>query len=333
MFDFFRRWREEAPPHSAPVKTEGEVDVLLTKEATNGAGPAPAVVLGSVGKTPAHKKIRWWIQNPPDAPMRLRITPELCDEMLEYNDANRPLSPGAVKKYARQMAAGQWRVTSDLIVFSDKGRLINGQHRLHAAKLAGVSFDAWVKFGDPDENFAFMDVGKPRGASDVFAINGVKNWAMMASAARWVMAYDMDVMSGGRSGLSFSPTPAEVYEYFCKIPRLADSAAAGRIFAENRLAQPSMMAALHFMCSRKSRTQADEFFQKIGGIGIGSKSDPAYKLHKRLVENVAKSEALKPIVVAAYTVKTWNAFRTGQPLGVLRWRGEQNPQEPFPKVQ
>jgi hypothetical protein len=94
-----------------------------------------------------------------------------------------------------------------------------------------------------------------------------------------------------------------------------------------------MVVGLHYICARKNRGQADDFFEKLAtGLGFTSKNEPVYRLHKRLVENVTKNERLKPIVIAAFTVKAWNAMRTNQPLGVFRWRTEQNPQEAFPKA-
>src|SRR3546814_18015479 len=92
-------------------------------------------------------------------------------------------------------------------MFSKSGRLPDGQHRLLSCIEAGVSIQAYVAFGDDDENFAFIDIGKVRGPADVFAIHGVKNYAAMATATRWVMGYDSGTLSGGSSGLSITATP------------------------------------------------------------------------------------------------------------------------------
>src|SRR3546814_9239768 len=70
--------------------------------------------------------------------------------------------------------------------------------------------------------FAFIDIGKVRGPSDVFAIHGVKNYAAMATATRWVMGYDSGTLSGGSSGLSITATPAELYAAFQTHPRLEE---------------------------------------------------------------------------------------------------------------
>jgi hypothetical protein len=90
---------------------------------------------------------------------------------------------------------------------------------------------------------------------------------------------------------------------------------------------------MHYVCARKNRAQADEFFEKVcAGVRL-DRAEAAYKLHKRLADNARGNERIKPLAIAALTVKAWNAMRSGAPLGVLKWRGEQNPQEPFPKAQ
>jgi hypothetical protein len=333
MWSLFRASRNEKTPPcegGAVIETQTKGDemfVAKTESESNSGGQT------AQGKTPTHKKVRWWIQNPPDSAIRLHITPELADEMLQYNTNNRPFSPGVVEKYARQMKGGGWRLIKAPIVFSVSGRIQDGQHRLRACLESGVGFDAWVAFGDAEENFAFIDIGKARGASDIFAINGVKNWAMAAAASRWCMAYDANAMSGGPSGLSFSPVPADIYTYYTNNKRIADSVHVGQKFISARLVSPSLMTALHYICARKSRAQADEFFEKVAtGIGFTNRTEPAYKLHKRLIDNATGAERLRLVMLGAFTIKAWNAMRNGTPTGVFRWRGEQNPNEAFPKA-
>lgn len=287
---------------------------------------------GSPGfANPSPKKLRWLMDTTEHVLMT--ITPALAQEMLAYNDSNRPLSPNRVKLYARQMLNGEWRLTKQPIIFSKSHKLQDGQHRLRACLDSGMSIRAWVDFGDEDENFAFIDVGKPRGASDIFAINGVKCYTAMAAAARWIMAYDKGALAGGQGGLSFSPTPRELLAYYHGLQGIERSLPVFDAFAESRIASPSAMMAMHYLCARKNRGHADAFFTKVGtGVGFTDKQEPAYKLHKRLIENLTGAERIKPLIIAAYTIKAWNAFRTGKPVGLLRWRGEQKPDESFPKV-
>lgn len=46
-----------------------------------------------------------------------------------------------------------------------------------------------------------------------------------------------------------------------------------------------------------------------------------------IADIIARLEAGEDVNVMA-----WNAMRQGRRLGLLRWRGEQNPNQPFPRV-
>jgi hypothetical protein len=273
------------------------------------------------------KKLRWLIQNPPRDSERFRITPMMATEMLKWNDRNRPASPGVVKKYGELMQAGRWHYTGQPIIFSTS-RLIDGQHRLAACVASGVAIDAMVVFGAPDEAFAFIDVGKTRTASDVFSINGVKNCANMAAAAQWLMHHkngNHGSLGKGRAAKDH----AELFEFYRQHPGLHDSQWVADKFKSLKLVSPSMMLAIHYLCASKNRALADEFFTKVGdGIGFSGKKDPAYKLHKYLVDAAINDERPGRKTAAALVIKAWNAVRLGRDVGALRFL----PEETFPKV-
>lgn len=264
----------------------------------------------------------------------LTITPDMAAEMLVYNTSNRPCSKNVVSKYARQMKAGEWRLTREMLLLSPD-RLIQGQHRLNACIQAGAPFRAYVAFGEPDENFSFVDIGKPRGPADIFAIHGVLNYSAVASATRWLMAYEIGQVSNEKTGHTGNPTPDELYQFYLQHRRIHDSKAVLSAFHESKLAPPSLMLAMHYICSRKNRVQADEFFLQVGsGVGIAGKSSAAFKLRKRLIDNHGSASGkLSPLVIAAYTIKAWNALRANRPVGILKWRGDGAPNEAFPRAQ
>jgi hypothetical protein len=73
--------------------------------------------------------------------MRMMVTPELAKQWLEANTHNRPLSEELVIAYMVDMLDGRWQYNGDAIRFDHTGRLIDGQHRLHACIEAGVPFE------------------------------------------------------------------------------------------------------------------------------------------------------------------------------------------------
>jgi hypothetical protein len=288
---------------------------LLTGHKSNsvdrGQGCGVSGTSSRAGSTDFRKQLRWMIKNPPTDTVTISVTPQMADEMLGYNDRNRPQSPNTVRHYARQMKEGKWVYTRQPIIFSAEGRLIDGQHRLAACLESGVAFNVDVAFGAPDEAFSFIDIGKKRQAADIFAINGVARYSTVAAATGWVAQY-FEQGDIGRNPGNHGRTPDELYQVFLKHPNIQESVPFGHRVYDAGLAAPAPMAAMHYICSRKSRRDADQFFTVLAdGIGFRDKKDPIFKLHKTLQDNRAKpkDDRLSPRRIAAYTIKAWNAWR------------------------
>lgn len=79
------------------------------------------------------KRLGWWIRSGKAATITLDVTPQMAEEMLAYNDRNRPLSSGQIKKYLADMKDGRWHYTRVPVIFSNE-RLIDGQHRCDLTK-------------------------------------------------------------------------------------------------------------------------------------------------------------------------------------------------------
>lgn len=255
----------------------------------------------------------------------LDITPNMAADMLAYNDNNRPLRKAHAQALARQMAEGRWVFTGEPVIFSDSGRMIDGQHRLTACNQSGVTVKMTLTFGVPDRAFAHINVGAKRGASDIFAINGVKNAALLSSAVHWVLL--IESRDRLRIRTAFGTSAAELYEAYLAHAAIEGSVWVASSFKKNRLASPSMMVALHYVCAQKCRRDADEFFRRVGeGVGIAGKKDPAHRLREALIRNATTDAKMSRVTLAAIVLKAWNAFRGGRPVALLRLGDD----EPFP---
>ncbi|MDD4181634.1 MAG: hypothetical protein PHE87_08400 [Victivallaceae bacterium] len=82
----------------------------------------------------------------------------------EYNQNNRLIRPLTVKKYRFAMESGGWDcpTRSNPIVFSDKPRLIDGQHRLIAQYESGMDIIWFISTGERDESASYIDQGAIR---------------------------------------------------------------------------------------------------------------------------------------------------------------------------
>lgn len=131
------------------------------------------------------------------------ITPEIASAMLENNPNNRSVSNGTVKSYAEDMLAGNWDENTGVAISVDaNGNLRDGQHRLEAIVLSGVSIHSWVCRNVASDGI--YDNNRKRSASDQISIlrddfEGVYKSPRYISIAR---AFINHTISGKRDKVS-----------------------------------------------------------------------------------------------------------------------------------
>jgi len=257
----------------------------------------------------------------------LAIDLKLAEEMLKRNINNRPLSQLTVDHYAEQMLRGEWQYTKVPIIFSDEGRLIDGQHRLTACAQSGMVIVSDVAFGAPDHAFAYIDTGKKRTAGDIFAIHDIKSHSSVAAITKVVQAY---ALAGCHpTNWAHRSTPSELYNYLCDNPDITLSLKAYEYFKNSRLANPSTMAGIYVFCARRDREMADRFFRMAAdGFGAETQTDPAQVLHKRFIEVATRGMRLTPAMLMGLTITAWNRTRDGHSGRGLRF----SPEKKLPKV-
>ena len=103
-----------------------------------------------------------------------RVTPAIAQRLLESNHAqNRKIKPQVVDSYVRQMERGLWKPDNgEGISISECGKLVNGQHRLHAIIQYGKTVTVLIISGVPENSIASIDDGIKRTLTDAMMING-----------------------------------------------------------------------------------------------------------------------------------------------------------------
>ena len=92
---------------------------------------------------------------------------------LESNFSNnRNVSWVKVKAYIAAMMRGEWELSNDAICFDKRGKLINGQHRLHAVRESGIACEFLVCRGMTRSSASKMDIGRKRTAAERLKIDG-----------------------------------------------------------------------------------------------------------------------------------------------------------------
>lgn len=110
----------------------------------------------------------------------LSITPPVAAMLIERtNRYNRELRLPRAKEYLRQMTSGMWKTQGQGIQFFVDGILADGQHRLLALALAGlthpdIEIQFTVYFGLEKDSLDIIDLGVKRTPADAANLEGIK---------------------------------------------------------------------------------------------------------------------------------------------------------------
>lgn len=257
------------------------------------------------------------------------ITPSFAEGVLGEQEKlgviNRKVIPTVVDFYAKQMAAGQWRMNGQAIVFNGH-RLLDGQHRLRAVVQAGASVQMLVVRGVPEDAFVTLDTGRKRQASDVLSIDGHTNVAVLAGATNLILQYLGLGSMYANTKTRYSTQEISVFANQHRIE--LNSAFDVGYLAKDIVGLPSLPVALAFLVRAHQRSAP--FFQSVAsGLNL-TEADPVYQLRQRCIaEKANRVRRAKPIVKAAWLIKAWNAYATERPMALLRWRSDS---ESFPEI-
>jgi alkylhydroperoxidase/carboxymuconolactone decarboxylase family protein YurZ len=95
------------------------------------------------------------------------VSPEQALVWLDKNTRNRKLRKWNVIALSEAIKRGEWITTHQGIAFCESGRLLDGQHRLHAIVMAETTVRMLVVTGIDDAAFQVIDRGLMRTYSDV----------------------------------------------------------------------------------------------------------------------------------------------------------------------
>lgn len=138
------------------------------------------------------------------------ITPAMAVNMLLSNHSNRAIKTAVVKKYARDMAAGDWQVNGQGISLSSGGKLLDGQHRLSAIAESGVPVEMLIIRGIPDGAQSTMDSGSGRSIGDRLKMfDGMKEATRVAAVVKIISALEY----GKFEQLTYSETKNAIDEF------------------------------------------------------------------------------------------------------------------------
>lgn len=256
----------------------------------------------------------------------IMLSPALAEEMLRGNVTNRHLSEKAVNRYAKDMLAGNWKANGESIKISKDGRLLDGQHRLHAVAQSGCMIPMVIVRGVEESAVDTIDIGKKRSFGDWLGIQGEKNTTTLAAGLSLLEVYKEHYRNNdfihGHSGCGF----IELEKILEANPQIRISAAKAKQLEAKRWFSPSVLCVAHYLFQQAAPHLVDDFFHGLStGINLGEHS-PILTLRNMSIRWTSYHQKPKLYEMLAYLIHAWNAYVRGKTAKNIRF----NPGDPFP---
>jgi hypothetical protein len=229
------------------------------------------------------------------------MTPEWAAKLLATNKNNRSISKNAVAAMARDMIAGKWRLNGDAVRIGADGELKDGQHRLSACVVAGVTFQTLLMTGVDKEDQLTIDRGRPRNIGDTLTMTfGIQGGKAVSAAIRNLVIF-------ARQDLAATPTAAEYVHLLELHPGIIESATTT---LNSSPARPAILAAIHYIGSavQKEPDRANAFVQVFKTGVPDYKGDAAHALREMLIKERAKGVRRADFKTYSLFANMWQKF-------------------------
>lgn len=263
----------------------------------------------------------------------LEITPEIAEKWLTRNDMNRPRRKLFVTQLAEAIRRGEWRLNGEAIRFDRNGVLLDGQHRLTAVVEAGLPIRSVVMWGlEPDVRDT-VDTGRRRSLADVLAMHGEVAVSNLAAALNLIHLWNLGedaLRSRSRHRLS----PPQGLALLAREPGIREAVSeSNSVRVElSRLVTPSVLVACWYRFSQleNGREDCEVFWEKIALEEGLNREHPCFALRRLLVDNAYRRNKTTPMIMHAWIIKAWNAFRSGETVGNISYKAGGKVPERFP---
>jgi hypothetical protein len=260
------------------------------------------------------------------------VTPALAETWLSMNKGNRKLREFRVRRYAHEMAKGEWLPSCQGIGFSIEGRLIDGQHRLAAVVRSGVTVPMLVVPSLAEELLDRVDVGANRSLGDLVELGNSTSWGRAVGvAARLHSNYVLR-----RNTSSSRPlTPHEILGVVAEHPGLMDTAETYAKRVQDSSCPLSLGRCVFLFYNMTTGADADKADAFIDGLIDGTglvRGAPVHRLRERLLTSrTSRGEIKRKMSEAeqlALSIKAWRLHVQGEAVSHLLWA--RNAGEAFP---
>ena len=239
------------------------------------------------------------------------VTPSRARALLDRNPSNRSVSKMKVKKIARDISGGRWRLNGETIIVAKDGSLNDGQHRMMAIIDAGSAIVSNIAWGAERDSRFTVDAGS-RDADDYLTMNGYSNGSIMGAVAR----LDLVFLSGLYWDCNAVLTATEITAH---AEFINDETQRAIKFCKRKSArdigqQSSIIFGFMLVCRKAGWHRAEPFFDSfLDGAGSAWWVDsPAFTLRKRFLSDRANSVRISHAEKIELVLRAWNFHAQGK---------------------
>ncbi|MFD5508967.1 hypothetical protein ACFWIB_14490 [Streptomyces sp. NPDC127051] len=268
------------------------------------------------------------------------VTPDLAEKWLSQNIRNRNLRDKAIMAYARDMEAGNWAENGEGLKFAKGGvllldgpqplyggPLLDGQHRLHAICLSGVTLTMLVVTGLEGSAQETMDDGRKRTLADALNLRNESNSVILGALLRRALMWEMGQF---RNTGAYTPTNAECLAFLEDHPECRESALIAAAVRKPSKLPASILGLTHWLFTGIDRGDSVWFFDRLASGAELRQYHPVWTLRKRATELADETGRIPEDMLLAFVIKAWNAYRDGTELRLLRFKPGGATAEKFP---
>jgi hypothetical protein len=244
----------------------------------------------------------------------ITVTPEIAAEMLLRNKPNRAVKDKNVRKYADLMRRGEWKLTAQGVSFSRCGRLLDGQHRLLAIVMSGVSVRMTLWFGCEESEFEVIDQGSARTAGDLLSIVGMESANSIAALAGMVLRVRHRIVGS---------IPHQDTLHFAQENAAAMHEAVRASMKATKIRSKSACALAYFHLREKYEAHTVEpFWEALCSGENQRRGSPILRVRDQLLAPTKVGYHLTretSVKMAAAIIMAWNAYRRDKRLTTTAW--------------
>lgn len=250
------------------------------------------------------------------------ITPAIAETFLAANTDNRRVSPRNLAFLTKEITSGKWIENgATIIIHKDTGRLIDGQHRLHAVIQANIPITTLVAYigGSDQDAFLTIDTGKGRSHTDALVMHdrNVKNVSSIVGAMRLI---HNDSHSKRATDALTNLDMCTLYDIYG-----IELLAASKTVHNSNLSKfmpPSPLLYCRYRVNKIDHIKADHFFEVLAtGMPTSQTDQPIIVLRDKLMQDRSEPVKMGPANQILCVKIAWNYYIAGKSLAYIRLGG------------